>query len=146
MKLLAAHGDEGLAPDSVAYSNLINAIVKGQGYARASDILWEMVDDFLNGNTKCMPRIRNLNTILSVWSKANAPYAPERAEEIIQRWLQLNQTTAMKVKPDPYSYSLLLKCWYVRDEGMTKCGASFPSLNHCTLSFLQGYLFSPGCN
>ena len=111
MKHYAQQGDEGLAPDSIAYSNLINVIASGQGYARAADILFEMVDDYLNGNAKCKPRVRNLNTILSVWSKSNAPYAPERAEEIVKHWLHLNKTTFMDVKPDEYSYSLLIKCW-----------------------------------
>lgn len=111
MKQHADLGDEGLTPDTVAYSNLINAIISGQGYARAADILWEMVTDFLKGNTKCRPRVRNLNTILAVWSKSKAPYGPERAEELLHRWLHLNQTTEMDVKPDAYSYCLLLKCW-----------------------------------
>jgi hypothetical protein len=111
MKQRCERGDEGLAPDCVAYSNLINSIVNGQGYSRAADILWEMVDDFLKGNSKCKPRIRNLNTILAVWSKSSAPYAAERAEEIVHRWLKLNKTTEMDIKPDGYTYCLLLKCW-----------------------------------
>ncbi|GKY94783.1 hypothetical protein MPSEU_000443400 [Mayamaea pseudoterrestris] len=111
MKYRVEQGDEELAPDTITYSNLINVIANGQGYARAADILWEMVDEFLKGNAKCKPRVRNLNTILAVWSKSYAPYAPEQAHKIVLRWLHLNETTEMTVKPDAYSYCLLLKCW-----------------------------------
>jgi pentatricopeptide repeat protein len=105
-------GDKGLTPDCVTYSNLINAIINSPGYARAEDILWEMVDDFLQGNDICKPRIRTLNTVLAVWSKENnAAYAPVRAEEMVNRWLRLNKTTELDVKPDKYTYCLLLKAW-----------------------------------
>jgi hypothetical protein len=125
MKRLVELGDEGLIPDSVAYSNLINAIVNGQGYAQAAGILWEMVDDFLKGNAKCKPRVRNLNTILATWSKSNAPHAPEQAEDIVRSWLRLNETTEMDVKPDAYTYCLLLKCWYVASRSTS---SRYPSL------------------
>jgi len=114
MKQLYEDGDEGVKPDNIAYSNLINAIAKSDGFAHAEDLLWEMVDDYINGNDKCKPRIRNLNTILAVWSKSPVPYAAEKAEAIVQRWLTAMEVTKLDVAPDNYTYCLLLKCWYVQ--------------------------------
>jgi hypothetical protein len=111
MKELYELGDDGLCPDAVAFSNLINVFMNCKNYDRAEDILWEMVNDFLLGNAKCKPRIRNLNTILVAYTKSLSPQAPEQAQGIVERWLRLNKTTRMDVKPDEYTYALLLKCW-----------------------------------
>lgn len=106
-------GDKGMRPDNISYSNLINVYAKSNGFARAEEILWEMVDEFLKGNDSCKPKIRNLNTILAVWSKSTVPYAPERVEDLVRRWQRLVKTTKLDVPPDNYTYCLFLKCWYV---------------------------------
>jgi len=111
MKQRYESGDTNLQPDTIVYSNLINALSKSEGFTRAEDILWEMVDDYLNGNTLCKPRIRNLNTIVAVWSKSSAPHAAIRAENVVRRWLHAMETTKLDVPPDNYTYCLLLKCW-----------------------------------
>lgn len=113
MKRRYEAGDNDLRPDVLAYSNLINAITSSGGFAHAEDILWEMVDDYIKGNESCAPQIRNVNSILAAWSKATAPYAPERAEEIVRRWLRLNESNDINAKPDSYTYCLVIKCWYV---------------------------------
>jgi len=105
-------GDVHLRPDKIAYSNLMNAYAASKhSYARAEDILWEMVQDFLNGNEMAKPLVRSFNTVLAIWSKSEASHAPERAEAVLHRLHQLNKTKALDVKPDKYSYSLLLKSW-----------------------------------
>jgi hypothetical protein len=113
MKHRFEQGDVSLRPDALLYSNLINAVSNGGGLAHAEDLLWEMVDEYLKGNELCEPRIRHLNTILAVWSRSHAPYAPERAEELLRRWLCLNDEGVLEVEPDNWTYSLVLKCWYV---------------------------------
>jgi pentatricopeptide repeat protein len=104
------NGDEDLLPDTIAYSNLINVFDKDG--ARAEGILWEMVDHFLKGNVSCKPTTRNFNTVLAVWSTSTDPLAPIHSEAIVRRWLNLIASTNLKnVKPDNYSYCLLLKSW-----------------------------------
>jgi pentatricopeptide repeat protein len=113
MKRRYEAGDNDLRPDVLAYSNLMNAITNSGGFAHAEDILWEMVDEYIKGNESCKPQIRNVNSILAGWAKATAPYAPERAEEIVRRWLRLNESNDISALPDSYTYCLVLKCWYV---------------------------------
>jgi len=113
MKARFDDGDEKVRPDALTYSNLINAFVKNNGYERAEDLLWEMVDDYLKGNEDCKPPIRTLNTLLAAWSNSIVSYAAERAENMVFRWLKILESTDLDVKPDMYTYNLLLKCWYV---------------------------------
>ncbi len=40
--------------------------------------------------------------------------APERAEKVLRRFRDLCSQNALGNKPDEYSYSLLLKAWYVK--------------------------------
>ena len=111
MKARFEDGDEYLRPDHVAYSNLINAFAKGDGFVHAEKLLWEMVDDYLNGNDACKPRIRNLNTIIACWSRVSARHSPENAERIVGRWIRVTEETKLDTYPDSYTFSLLLKCW-----------------------------------
>ena len=40
--------------------------------------------------------------------------APERAEKVLRRYRDLCCQNSLEHKPDEYSYSLLLKAWYVQ--------------------------------
>jgi pentatricopeptide repeat protein len=112
MKTRYESGDVGLRPDRLAYCNMINAASNSGGFLYAEQLLWEMVDEYLKGNATCKPCARSFNTILSVWSKSSATYAPERAEELVRRWIRLNDKGLLDIEPDGWSYSLVLKCWY----------------------------------
>ena len=114
MKERFHQGYQRLCPDAIAYSNLLNIFTKGsETHTRAEAILWEMVQDYLSGNQSAKPRIRNFNTVLAMWSKSKASHAPDRAHYIVLRLLGLNGSNTLDVTPDPYTYSLLLKTWYV---------------------------------
>jgi pentatricopeptide repeat protein len=105
-------GDKGLTPDLITYTSLIDLMIKSLDYARAVDIFWEMVDDFLRGNGICKPRLRTFNTILAIWSNENSDaYAPVRVEAMVARWLRLNEMTLLDAKPNEHTYGLLLKAW-----------------------------------
>jgi len=54
------------------------------------------------------PLVRSFNTVLAIWSKSEAPHAPERAEAVLHRLHQLNKTKALDVKPDKYSSTAIL--------------------------------------
>jgi hypothetical protein len=113
MKHRHEKGDESLRPDALVYSNLINAVSNGGEFAHAEGLFWEMVDEYLKGNELCKPCIRHLNSVLAVWSKSDAPSAGERGEEMVLRWIRLNEEGLLDVEPDAYTFSLVLKCWYV---------------------------------
>ena len=114
-------GDANLIPDNVCYSNLINVYInayfKTDGdfsmVEKAEKTFWEMVDSFLGGNDKAFPTTRNWNTLLSAFSKADSPKAAVQASRMIERWEELARGGKLRSLPDGYSYSLLLKCWYV---------------------------------
>lgn len=112
MKKRYSQGNHGLQPDAIAYSNLLNIFTQRPAlHSRAEDLLWEMVDDYLHGNCRAEPRIRNFNTILAMWSKSSEYEAPERAQALVMKLKDLSLAQALPVQPDSYTYSLLLKTW-----------------------------------
>jgi hypothetical protein len=124
--------------DAIAYSNLLNIYTK-TSHARAEDLLWEMVEDYLTGNESAKPRIRNFNTVLAMWSKSNKEQAPERAHAIVARLIELNETGELDVKPDTYTYSLLLKTWYVVAFSYIPIRISTPLSWKPSFFFVQGH-------
>lgn len=110
MEELYETGDESFRPDQLAHSTLLNAILNGGAYTLAEDFLWKIVDSYLNGSG-CEPSIRALNSVLAAWAKSIAPYAPDRIEGLVRRWVHVVETTDLDVRPDRYTYGLLLKGW-----------------------------------
>lgn len=105
-------GDLNMQPDSVCYANLMNAFAKSSTeWRRAEDILFEMIQDYLDGNEKAKPQVRAINTVLSLWAKATDDDATEQAESLLRRIHELNAFHGLDVYPDSYSYALLLKAW-----------------------------------
>lgn len=112
LKKKYTEGDASLCPDRLVYSNLMNAFARSSlPPHRTSDIFWEMVDDYLGGNPKAKPTIRNFNTALAVWSRSQQYDAPDRAEEMLQKLKEYNSKYSLCILPDNFSYSLLLKTW-----------------------------------
>jgi hypothetical protein len=111
MLTLFRDGDETLRPDAAAYSRVIHAYIGGPNAPRAEDIFWEMVSDYLNGNNSAKPSLRILNNVVAVWSTMESSHAPERAESILHRIHELYNAGTLDVKPNSYTYSLMLKSW-----------------------------------
>ena len=111
MKARFLAGNEGLRPDCIAYSIVLNTFAQESKCDEAEDLLWEMVDDFLSGNDSATPRTRNFNTILAMFARSNQQDAPDRAEGVVSKFRELCDKGVLQNKPDPYTYSLLLKCW-----------------------------------
>jgi pentatricopeptide repeat protein len=114
MKQRFLKGDEGLCPDCIAYSIVLVAYAQKsdpESQTKAEMFLWDMVDDFLGGNEDAAPRTRNFNTIMSMYARNLVPDAPERAENVLERFLTLSKSGQLTIKPDEYTYSLLLKTW-----------------------------------
>jgi hypothetical protein len=59
----------------------------------------------------------HFNTVLALHARSNASDAPDRAERLVSRFHVLAGTGALTIKPDEYTYSLLLKTWYVPMQG-----------------------------
>jgi hypothetical protein len=61
--------------------------------------------------------------------------APERAEKVLRRYRDLCCQNSLEQKPDEYSYSLLLKAWYVQLKNCSvPCfGRSIPNIDHFVL-------------
>ena len=106
-------GDMDYCPDNLAYACLINSFVKNGDSVRAEEILWEMVNAYIRGNEKAKPSARNFNTVLAMLANEKSEDASERAENIVRRLIELNAKNVFSVKPDEFSFSLLLKSWYV---------------------------------
>jgi pentatricopeptide repeat protein len=113
-------GEKDLKPDNVVYSNLINVYIRAANdrnkaalLDRVEGIFWEMVEAHLQGNKKAAPSRRNFNTLLAAWSKESGPKYALKAEALIASWQALNKQKKVVETPDSYSYSLMLKAWYV---------------------------------
>lgn len=46
-------------------------------------------------------------------ARSNILEAPDRAERVVSRFRELADNGALQISPDEYTYSLLLKTWYV---------------------------------
>ncbi|GAX22657.1 hypothetical protein FisN_17Lh150 [Fistulifera solaris] len=105
-------GAKMLQVDAIAYSNLLNIFTKNPStHKRAEQLLWEMVSDYKGGNKKAKPHTRNFNTVLAMWAKSNDPESARRAQLVVERLIQFQDEGTLHVKPDEYTYSLLLKNW-----------------------------------
>ncbi|GAX13218.1 hypothetical protein FisN_17Hh150 [Fistulifera solaris] len=101
-----------LQVDAIAYSNLLNIFTKNPStHERAEQLLWEMVSDYKEGNKKAKPHTRNFNTVIAMWAKSNDPESARRAQLVVERLIQFQDEGTLYVKPDEYTYSLLLKNW-----------------------------------
>lgn len=61
MKAQFLEGDEAMRPDCISYSILLNTFAQKMQIEAAEDMLWEMVEDYLDGNKAAEPRTRKLN-------------------------------------------------------------------------------------
>ena len=114
MKTRFLNGDDDLRPENFCYSFILNAFVDESKIEAAEDLLWEMVDDFLDGNDRAKPRIRDLNTILAMYACSGTEDAAARAECVVSRFRELHDTGALRLSPDGYTIlwlSRLLKTW-----------------------------------
>jgi len=114
MKTRFLNGDDGLRPENFCYSFILKAFVEESKIEAAEDLLWEMVDDFLDGNDRAKPRIRDLNTILAMYACSGTEDAAARAECVVSRFRELYDTGALRLPPDGYTIlwlSRLLKTW-----------------------------------
>ena len=113
MKARFENGEPRVAPDTDTMSTLLDAILKTGDSSWAKKVLWEMVDDFDKGKSKCEPTSRMFETMLKSLGTSSHQDALDTAMEIIQGWMELNQQTKLSTKPRTYSYVLLVECWYV---------------------------------
>ena len=58
MKARFLEGDEAMRPDCISYSILLNTYAQKLQIEAAENMLWEMVEDYLNGNKAAEPRTR----------------------------------------------------------------------------------------
>ena len=115
MKQRFQDGEEGLRPDCICYSIVLNTFAQESKTEEAEQLLWEMVDDFLSGNDSAAPRTRNFNTIMAMYARSDKYDAPERAEGVLSRFRELCESRVIENSPDAYTYSLLLKAWATSD-------------------------------
>jgi hypothetical protein len=82
----------------------------------------------------CYVSTGNFNTVLAMHARSSTFRAPERAEKTLRRYRELCSQGILRNKPDAYSYSLLLKTWYVQKQRTKKPKPhiSLTNRNSCT--------------
>ena len=71
---------------------IIDAYAKSFSTTSASDaerIFRMMESDYGRGNKEARPNIRSFNTVINAWAKSDEPGSALRAEEILERMLNL---------------------------------------------------------
>jgi len=97
-------GDVELLPDAITYTLAIRACYSSGDRGRAKSILERMEA----GNT--LPTTRLYNAILNHFAQIGSALAAQRVEGIISHMHYLGKTKP-RLKPDVYSYNILLSAW-----------------------------------
>lgn len=76
---------------------------------------------------------------MAMHSRSSKTDAPDRAEAVMKRFRELSNQRAVRIKPDEYTYSLLLKTWY-DDRSFFECLKSPPMRMMPRLSMFAQFL------
>jgi pentatricopeptide repeat protein len=104
-------GDKSLQPSAKLYNAALFAMKRAGDGAGAENILEVMYADFERGNNKAQPNTHVFNTIISAWANTRTHIAPERAEAIVLRMLELHSDKGWDCKPNAITYTCILDCW-----------------------------------
>ncbi|GKY96329.1 hypothetical protein MPSEU_000592600 [Mayamaea pseudoterrestris] len=93
------------------YTAMLDSL-KELGDAKQADKLFQqMIDDVKGGNSKAMPTIETLHTLMTTWARSQSRDAPLKAEAMLELMTQLYEDQNLTLKPDVTTYNVVLNCW-----------------------------------
>jgi pentatricopeptide repeat protein len=112
MQSLWKQGHATVRPNVICYNTVMSAYAKQGRAAEAEALLEEMYVDYsINGNESAKPTMISFTVVLDAWSKSKSRHAPERAETILMRMIELHQAGKLDAKPTRVSYNCVIYAW-----------------------------------
>ena len=102
-------GVKDILPNAVIYTSVINAWAQNGDGPRAEALLEEMYEDYKNGNMSAKPTVQAYGAVLNAWARSGSPHAPDRAEAILSKLLELSDQFGCQ--PDATSFYAFIECW-----------------------------------
>ena len=109
--------DDCKFPDTLSYNQVIQAFCKKGKPRQAEQVLRQMCNDYKNAHLYNIrrpppqPDAISFNQVLTAWARFQAPYAVQRAENLLLRMHQLYDSGDLDdAAPDVISYNNLLNC------------------------------------
>jgi len=101
-------GEASMRPAESNYKVAIDAFARIGQPERAEEIWYEMLQDFLSGNSDAKPGSESCVAVIAAWLTSNAPEAMQRALDLIDRIAEVDRSDAIELKIDLNDYYLLL--------------------------------------
>ena len=107
METMYNEGVQGLKPDMITYSSVIDTIAKTR-LPRGSDIAMELIekmeDMYLNGDKDMRPSVRSYSSLLLTLVHSERADKHDLAQQVLDRMKKLG------VHPNSYSYNYVINC------------------------------------
>eukprot|EP00980_Cylindrotheca_fusiformis_P006992 scaffold1469_cov119-Cylindrotheca_fusiformis.AAC.36 len=123
--------DQGIPPNTISYNSVINSYTKSRQMDRAENLLKEMHEASMHGDSELRPSVQTYTLVLSGWSKAKSPVAGERGERILGMMKSLANSGELDSAPDIVAYNAVLDCWCKSrsDDAVNRAWSLFESMS-----------------
>ena len=104
--------NHGVQPDTTSINTLLNAYANRAGAYQTEKLFWELFDRFIEDpNHNPQPDVISFSTLLKAFTKSSDPNAPERAEALLNKLHELDQSGWENCKPDVMVFAGVIQCW-----------------------------------
>ena len=102
-----------LKPDTISMNTVLNVLSIHESAARTEQKLFEFFDaHFREPQQNPCPDTIAFSTTINAWSNSSNPNAPDRADSLLQKLVQLYDSEKKKIyKPDIVTYTNVMQCW-----------------------------------
>lgn len=100
----------GVVPDTITYNSVLYA------YAQSTDIdappkAEALLREMMTEENEAQVDTMSFNIVLHAWAQSKQERAPHRAQELLEHMEALSAAGNSKVKPDVYSYSIVIQAY-----------------------------------
>eukprot|EP00531_Pseudo-nitzschia_arenysensis_P000393 CAMPEP_0116125186 /NCGR_PEP_ID=MMETSP0329-20121206/5675_1 /TAXON_ID=697910 /ORGANISM="Pseudo-nitzschia arenysensis, Strain B593" /LENGTH=1008 /DNA_ID=CAMNT_0003619207 /DNA_START=133 /DNA_END=3159 /DNA_ORIENTATION=+ len=102
-----------LKPDTTSMNTVLNALSIHEGAVRTEQKLLEFCEAHAQDSQQNpSPDTIAFSTTINAWSNSSSPDAPEKADALLRKLIDLYETGKKKIhKPDIVTYTNVMQCW-----------------------------------
>mmetsp|Transcript_13665 Transcript_13665/g.34362 ORF Transcript_13665/g.34362 Transcript_13665/m.34362 type:complete len:1021 (+) Transcript_13665:215-3277(+) len=102
-----------LEPDATSMNTVLNVLSIHEGAVRTEQKLIEFCDAHAEDPQRNpSPDTIAFSTTINAWSNSSSPNAPEKADSLLRRLMELHDSGKKKIhKPDIVTYTNVMQCW-----------------------------------